>query len=253
LNASHWTQKITIQETNMDTACYKCTQYITNRFDNSGLAASFTHVEWLHFQNYVFAVVLLFQEIVDGNIALTDDKHLDDNGVIYEMPQILNGLTGAYGFWKDKEAAVAASKLFLDDTLQTLITEAVGEIWLSQDSDEFEEFQLSCEKIISNCKTPELQFYDIVLDTGSLTGEWLQRAEALFRPINVIYVPPGRTAAALEDVAQSQTQTQTADSHSTKKRSKFPKTRRVTVDKKEAIPLKRSKYPPNTRRKINRI
>jgi hypothetical protein len=238
----------------MDTACYKCTQYITNRFDNSGLATSFTPVEWLHFQNYVFAVVLLFQEIVDGNIALTDDKHLDDNGVIYEMPQILNELTGAYGFWKDKEAAVAASKLFLDDTLQTLITEAVGEIWLSQDSDEFEELQLSCEKIISNCKTPELQFYDIVLDTGSLADEWLQRAEALFRPTNLIYVPPGSTAADLSGctAAALVAASQTADSHSKRdrKRSKFPKTRRIPVDKKEAIPLKRSKYPPNTRRQL---
>ena len=239
----------------MDTACYKCTQYITNRFDNSGLATTFTPVDWLHFQNYVFAIVLLFQEIVDGNISLTDEKHLDDNGVIYEMPQILDELTGAYGFWKDKEAAAAASCLFLDNSLRTLITEAVGEIWLSQDADEFEEFQLSCEKIITNCTNSELYFYDTVLNTGSLTDEWLQRANSLFRPTNIIYVPPGSTVADLSGIntaALVAASEETADSFTKRKRVKFAKTRRITLDKKEAIPLKRSKYPANTRRQISR-
>jgi hypothetical protein len=250
-------QIINIQKTNMDTTCYKCTQYITNKFNNWSLSG-FSPIQWLHFQNYIFALVLLLQELVDGNISLTDDKHIDDGGVIYEMPAVLDRLTAIYGFWKDEEAAVAASKFFFDSSggaaegegskLRTLILETLDEIWLSQDSEEFEEFQLSCEKIISNCKTPELCFYDYVVDSGPLNEEWKLRAEALFRPESVIYVPPGSTPA---DISGVPTKAIFSTFSTIKKRKvKFPKTRRLTVERKEAIPLKKSKYPPNTRRQL---
>ncbi len=121
-----------------------------------------------------------------------------------------------------------ASELILDDTLKELINNTINEQWLSQDMAEFEELQEECEKLIH--MAPEhLMFYEEAITAGQLEGEWLVKAQKIFKsPDELIKVEKP-------------------------KRVRFSKTRRVNVSKREIAPLRKTKYGPNTRRNLQKV
>ncbi len=210
----------------METVCAQLTQYMTNNFTPK--CPGFSQLDWLLFQNYIFALILLLQEISDGNVEITEDNKVRDGEYVHDIPTLIEHLVNVYGFWKDLEVSKKASELMLDDTLKVLIKDAINEQWLSQDMSEFEQLQEECEKLI-HMAPDHLMFYEEAISVGQLEGEWLSKAQ------NIMNAPD-----------------KLVESVNKPKRHRFSRTRRVNITKRDIAPLRKTKYGPNTRRNLHK-
>jgi hypothetical protein len=232
----------------METSCYKLKEQIVLKFNT--ICTTFTSLDWLIFQNFIYSVILLLQEVTEGTITYNStDNILTDNESNYTMDQIKNDLMIKYGFYKNESIKDISNRILNEDVdgiIFRLLCDSIEELALSQDNEEMEELQIGLEKLLSECKDNELLFYEAAIETGQLGNEWLEKANTL---VSVISSSNKSVEDAVNEDAANE---EAAKVIFIPEKKRFAKTRRVHFTKNDTKPLRKTKYGPNTRRQLSR-
>lgn len=234
----------------METSCLKLKEQIVLNFNT--ICGSFTSVDWLLFQNFIYAIILLLQEIVDGTITYnSSEMKLLDNGNDFLIDELKNNLMIKYGFYKNEAIRDISNKIILGEPeIYKLFFDTIEELALSQDNEEFEELQAELETLLNECKDKELQFYEAAIETGQLSNDWMEKANSLV----ALYCQSAANSSVSDDAVNSENAVN--DAHKViyvpEKKNRFAKTRRVRFTKNDTKPLRKTKYGPNTRRQLTR-
>ena len=228
----------------METSCLKLKEQIVLNFNT--ICNTFTSLDWLIFQNYIYAIILLLQEIVDGTITYNSiEMTISDNGSEYQIEELRNNLMIKYGFYKNEAIRDISNKLIdYSPDIYKVLLDTIEELALSQDYEEFEELQTEFEKLLNECKDKDIMFYEAAVETGQLSNDWLEKANSLISLAAVKVDDSIVENAAVDDA--------TKVIFVPERKSRFAKTRRVHFTKNDTKPLRKTKYGPNTRRQLSR-